>query len=490
MKRMVKWATPAFVVASLATQTLYAKTTITFDPNRYTVKTLTLNGQTITFRAFEDIVYVQNPVDTKYQRLNFYVPEAYYSGKSIGGYTAKTAPIFFPNEVGGYMPGDPGIPGLDRHRGEPNAAIYALSKGYIVAAPGARGRTTQDEKGVYTGKAPACIVDLKAAVRYLHYNDKIMPGDAEKIISNGTSAGGALSALLGATGNNAEYEPYLKALGAAKARDDIFAVSAYCPITNLDHADMAHEWQLNGINDYKKINFSMLDYKLQRTETPGTLRADEIATSDQLKVLFPAYVNSLGLKRPDGAVLTLDVNGNGSFKEYVKSFVIASAQKALDGGTDVSALNWLTIKDKKIVDLDYDLYMRYLGRMKTPPAFDALDALSGENSLFGTETVNARHFTRFGKEYDSAGASLADEAVVKLMNPMNYIGTKGTATSRHWRIRHGSMDKDTSLAIPVILATKLQNSGYNVDLALPWDRPHSGDYDLEELFGWIEKISR
>lgn len=64
-------------------------------------------------------------------------------------------------------------------------------------------------------------------------------------------------------------------------------------------------------------------------------------------MLFPAYVNSLGLKRPDGAVLTLDVNGNGSFKEYVKSFVIASAQKALDGGTDVSALNWLTIKDKK-----------------------------------------------------------------------------------------------------------------------------------------------
>jgi len=72
-------------------------------------------------------------------------------------------------------------------------------------------------------------VDLKAAVRYLRYNDKAMPGNAEKIISNGTSAGGAMSSLLGATGNNSDYEPYLQEIGAADARDDIFAASCYCP---------------------------------------------------------------------------------------------------------------------------------------------------------------------------------------------------------------------------------------------------------------------
>ena len=52
--------------------------------------------------------------------------------------------------------------------------LVALSKGYVVASPGARGRTE------LTGKAPAAIVDLKAAVRYLKANDKVMPGDAEK----------------------------------------------------------------------------------------------------------------------------------------------------------------------------------------------------------------------------------------------------------------------------------------------------------------------
>ncbi len=136
-----------------------------------------------------------------------------------------------------------------------SAVLVALSKGYIVASAGARGRTTSDKNGTFTGKAPAVIVDLKAAVRYLKFNDQVMPGDANKIISNGTSAGGALSVLLGATGNNPDYEPYLKALGAADATDNIFAVSAYCPITNLDNADKAYEWQFDGIYIYKKRGF-------------------------------------------------------------------------------------------------------------------------------------------------------------------------------------------------------------------------------------------
>ena len=82
--------------------------------------------------------------------------------------------------------------------------MTALSKGYVVASVGARGRTLEKD-GKYTGKAPAAIIDLKAAVRYLHANDNVMPGDAKKIISNGTSAGGALSALLGASGDSNDY---------------------------------------------------------------------------------------------------------------------------------------------------------------------------------------------------------------------------------------------------------------------------------------------
>ena len=54
--------------------------------------------------------------------------------------------------------------------------------------------------------------------------------------------------------------------------------------------------------------------------------------------------------------------------------------------------------------------------------------------------------------------------------------------------RYGSFDRNTALAIPVILATTLKNRGYDVDFHLPWGLPHSGDYDLDELFAWIDSI--
>ena len=460
-----------------------------FDVNEnYTIKTAEVNGKTITYRAYENIVYVKNPVDINYQTINIYIPTEYFTGQSIGKYNEKTAPIFFPNSVGGYMPGAAGKPEVDKRTGKENASLVALSRGYIVAAPGARGRTLKDDQGNYTGKAPAAIVDLKAAVRYLHYNDKNMPGNAKKIISNGTSAGGALSALLGATGNSKDYEPYLKALGAADAKDDIFAVSAYCPITNLDHANEAYEWMFNDVKTYKKIEISMLDYNVERKYTEGALTEDEVSRSNDLKKMFPSYVNSLKLKDKNGKVLTLDKDGDGSFKEEIKRYYIDSANKALANGTDLSSFEFLTIQDGKVIDLDYDKYIAYMGRQKTPGAFDNVDLSTGENNLFGDKTTDNKHFTKYMKEHSTVNGQMADKNIVKLMNPMNYIGTNGVTLPKYWRIRHGAVDKDTSLAIPAILALKLENTGKKVDFASPWGTPHSGDYDLDELFAWIDSI--
>ena len=186
-----------------------------FNDKKYTIETITLEGKTLKYRAFENIIYVKNPVDANFQKLSIFVPETYYEGNSIGNYNLKTAPIFFPNTVGGYMPGAPERPGINKFLKKANATFYALLNGYVVVSPGARGRGLKDENGKFIGNAPACIIDLKAAIRYLRYNKESIPGDVEKIISNGTSAGGALSSLLGSTGNHPDYEAYLKELGAA-----------------------------------------------------------------------------------------------------------------------------------------------------------------------------------------------------------------------------------------------------------------------------------
>ncbi len=74
---------------------------------------------------------------------------------------------------------------------------------------------------------------------------------------------------------------------------------------------------------------------------------------------------------------------------------------------------------------------------------------------------------------------------VALMNPMNYIGNGSAKVAPNWYIRHGAKDRDTSFLVPINLATKLMNAGENVDFALPWNRPHSGDYNLDDLFRWI-----
>jgi hypothetical protein len=496
--------------------------TLAFDPARFTVRSATVDGRTLDYRAYEGIVYVKRPVDATYQCMNIFVPAAYYEGKSIGGYDAKSAPIFFPNSVGGYMPARPGSPGTG-FEGGPNAALVALSRGYVVAAPGARGRTNQDASGKYTGKAPAAIVDVKAAVRYLRFNDERVPGDSKKIISNGTSAGGALSALLGASGNNADFEPYLKALGAAEAADDVYAASAYCPITNLEHADMAYEWQFNGVNSFsggrgrppgRARNDAGPGAQAPGAPAPGvqppgapapggtarggpidgpgqgTMTEEQVRLSALLKAQFPAYVNGLGLKKADGTLLRLDPAGDGSFKDYVKSLVVASAQKALAGGKDLSTLTWLTIANGAVTDVDFDRYVRFATRMKVTPAFDGQDLGTPENDLFGSETIKARHFTAFGQEHSTVAATLAEASTVKLMNAMSYVAAPGTTTAKFWRIRHGSVDRDTSIAVPVILATRLANTGHSVDFAVPWGVGHGGDYDLGELFDWMTRICR
>ncbi len=140
--------------------------------------------------------------------------------------------------------------------GRTNTLFRALLHGYVAVSVGARGRGLTGEDGSFIGCAPACIVDLKAAVRYLKYNRDRICGSMSHIISNGTSAGGALSALLGVTGNHPDYESFLEEsrVPVPCAEDDIFAASCYCPITNLEHGDMAYEWEFNGYDNYQRMH--------------------------------------------------------------------------------------------------------------------------------------------------------------------------------------------------------------------------------------------
>lgn len=509
MKRIIETLLIAILAISvMAANKTLATPQLQFDKSKGETRTMTMpDGSIVQYTAYEGMFFVTNVEDSVYQTINIYVPD---------GVTQQT-PIFLRTYVGGYMASKAGQPQAG------DATGRALKEGYVVAIPGSRGRnstviaTKADKKAgikkgqtIYTGRAPAAILDLKAAIRYLRHFDKEMLGDAEKIITDGTSAGGAMSALMGATGNNPAYEPLLQAMGAADERDDVFASVCFCPITDLDHADMAYEWLFNGTDSRQQGD------------------PDVLAVSNELKAQFPAYINSLNLRTPDGTPLTAD-----NYLDFIKQELIRSAQLAKNAGADISdsigfkfntesgfgapPINGGMTGDKQkpqgqmppgmmrgggkkageyITDLDMQQYLNYVVTtqpLKTAPAFDTKGVCSqnasGENEEFGDATGTSVNYTDYGAQ--KTGSALTDgiRQNVRLLNPMNFIGDHETDVAPHWYIRHGARDRDTSFPIPLSLALKLQNAGKDVDYLLPWNRPHSGDYALDELFTWIRKIT-
>lgn len=186
-----------------------AQRALQFDAQSGDRRTITLyDGTEVAYTAYEHLYYVTQVEDSTYQYLNLYVPD---------GATQQT-PIFLRTYVGGYMASAATQPQAD------DATGRALKEGYVVVIPGTRGRNstvvkhkeTGSQEVLYTGRAPKAILDLKAAIRYLRHFDHTMAGNAERIITDGTSAGGAMSALMGTTGNHPLYEPMLKEMGPPK----------------------------------------------------------------------------------------------------------------------------------------------------------------------------------------------------------------------------------------------------------------------------------
>jgi acetyl esterase/lipase len=484
--------------------------TLDFDESRFTVETVTEDNITVVYRAFENISYVENPVDEETQKLSIYVPEAFYQGQKAGRYDDGSAPIVIPNTVGGYMPGFQERPGID-HKGLINIAFYALHHGCVVVSPGIRGRGSKDAAGNYAGCAPACVVDLKAVIRYLRHNRNKLPGDTDHIITSGTSAGGALSALAGVTGNHPDYEPYLEELGAARERDDIFAASCYCPITDLEHADMAYEWEFRNETEYHGIDvrFPAGGGRPARIPFTAQMTEEEKKWSEQLAASYPAYIRQTALVDEEGRSLTLDADGSGTFRDFIIRMIEKSAEEEIAfhkasaridrtvppeernkvKRTEPEELPFLDIDQEGRVKLrDFGAFTAFRTRMKPAPAFDSPSLQAPENELFGSQNDPKRHFTAFSHARSKVSGQMADEGQIRRMNPLAYISDDKAVKAPHFRIRHGAADRDTSLAVSAVLALKLKEAGLDADFFYPWGITHAGDYDLEDWFAWLDAI--
>jgi hypothetical protein len=479
-----------------------------FPADEFTVKTKTVDTtegvREVTYRSYMHIPYVSNPVDVNYQSLNVSVPIE-IDGKAVD---ATNAPILFANTAGGYMssinvtsgtdgqapgptgaaggPGGPGgrmggPPGGGQPGGGGNAVNgnqdLALAAGYVLVEPGCRGRENQADDGSYCGKAPAPVVDLKAAIRYVRYNRGIIPGNVDWIVSTGCSAGGNYSAIIGTSGGSPMYDAYLKEIGAADADDTVFACASYSPGVDMEHGDLGYEWM----------------YGASPLDDSGEL-VDQ-ALSKELKDAFGPYQASLGLKGRDGfGTLTAD-----NYDAYLmKYFLIPSANKYLMGLTDEKRTAYLSVNPwiawhGNSASFAFKDYVAHVGRQKSLPANDVFDLTGSKTILFGNETTNARHFTNFSlrKTTGDPTAVVSDElqTVVHMMNPLYFIGQENPGCAQYWWIRHGTDETGTATPIVINMATGLENLGKHVNAWLYWDGGHCSNDDPEDLMAWIGEIT-
>ncbi len=178
-------------------------------------------------------------------------------------YTAATAPVILNTGAAGY----------GSATNTTASAAYA-AEGYINVACGNRGKqdSVTDENGntIYTGDAPSCLADQKAAARFVKYNILLgnLPGSVDYWVSTGGSGGGAHAAMFAATSNHPDFYDDQIAVGAVGVyrnadgsysttvnvngeemalSDGAWGCVAYSAITSLYEADMAmaFEYTLN-----------------------------------------------------------------------------------------------------------------------------------------------------------------------------------------------------------------------------------------------------
>ena len=501
--------------------------------------------------------YCTNIVNIDYQTMAIYVPKEFLScnengdkykcdinksGKK-GWFSASNAPIVFPVETPGYS----AMKAPTSYKYETVSAY--VTKGIIFAYAGCRGRYEGGE--TFPAGAPWGVTDLKTAIRYLRYNKNFIPGDTGKIYTFGFSGGGAQSCLMGVTGNSELYTKYLENNGAAmedsegnKIKDNVKGSQCWCPITNLDTADEAYEWNMG---------------QYYNTDTRAEGKFTEVLSKD-LAGEYVKYVNDIKLKDPKGNELTLTETNSGTYYDYLKSIIEESLNNFLSDTTFpwtrkdekpgprpenleeektfntiseyISFLNseneWVkydSTKNKYIITNIGDFVKNCKSASKKVGAFDDLNRNQAENQVFGISGTNySKHFDTimynllnnnkekyqtksdwkdsypddYLNDFDDKD-SLQSEISYRLnmYNPMYYLisyyqGFNTSDVADYFRINSGIFQSDTGNVVEMNLYLALMNLGKIVNFTNVWEKQHTkaerkGDSDTN-FINWIAEI--
>lgn len=230
-------------------------------------------------------------------------------------YTAATAPVIFTTGAAGYG-----------SQNNSSASSSYVSEGYISMSCGNRGKqdAVKDEDGnvlYYTGDAPSCLTDQKAAARYVKYNILLgnLPGSVDHFVTTGGSGGAAHSTMFAATSNNPDFYDYQIEAGAVgvyqnsdgsystavtidgetvEISDGAWGCVSYSAITSLAQGDMAQAFE----------------YYMDTTYEFNTPFQAQLA--EYLSQSYMDYVNSQNFTANE-VQLGFDLNGDGDLEDEI-----------------------------------------------------------------------------------------------------------------------------------------------------------------------------
>jgi len=229
-------------------------------------------------------------------------------------YTAATAPVILNTGAAGYSSSN-----------NSTAATTYAAEGYINVACGNRGKqdTATDEDGntYYTGDAPSCLADQKAATRYVKYNILLgnLPGNVDYFVSTGGSGGGAHATMFAATSNNSDFYDYqieAGAVGVYRLEDGSYSTTVTIDGTDYEISDGA--WgcvAYSAITSLYEGDMAMaFEYYMDTTYDFGSSFQEQLAA--YLSEAYMEYINEQNLSVEESAV-GFDLNEDGDTDDTI-----------------------------------------------------------------------------------------------------------------------------------------------------------------------------
>ena len=506
---------------------------------------VTIDGEPLKVTQYEDY-YLANPLSTE-QRISIYVPEN----------ATKESPVILCVNNAGWMANsyssrtkvakdDPETVAEYSANDDKDKIGMILSKGYVLVSYGCRGRNDKPgEDGLYLGHSPATVADTKAVIRYLRQNDDLLPaGNLDRIVITGTSGGGALSSLIAASGDSTDFFPFLYEIGAAGVEKDgdtyvstlsdaVFAMIAYCPITDLPNADAAYEWT------YAETRLALQDIDFNKDPegkslvlytTDGATVKEEV--SSYLASLYETYVDGLGLKLDDGTLLTaanLKEAIIGLMEEEIAESIQEIGAEQMTADIDEGSKNekdgagakdWLVLNADGNFSYDFSRHIAWVAantKLKVVCAFSNKGlpwSATNEDTLFGTTAYEYSAFEAYSWDHDSVadnGSGQDDTGMtwdefmateegrflalqMRMSNAIEYLndteGDDAGTKAPYWYVRYGMNDRDSSFAVETILRYSISNNPdvENMSFEFAWLKPHAGDYDVTEAYAWLDSV--